>query len=353
MVPLRPSRRVLATVWAGVSLFALAALAWLARPALAHTGNPTITSPNAALAFESGTAWLVWEVHESIVIGALAFGAWYAWAITKWRKKAALSDQPAEPWRVQSFYGSLLLMYLSLDGPLHHLADELLFSAHMLQHMLLQLVWAPLMILGIPEWLWRALYNLPGCKRFGAWAAGPLVASIAFNGATWAWHWPDAYNLALEQHPWHVFEHLLFMTTSVMFWFVAIAPLPELKRSYPRRMVFIFVNMFGMKILGLIISMSSDVLYTFYAKQPRAWGLDAMSDQQIGGLLMWMPGGGLMWFGLGRVFWQWVNLGTPKRGTTGIEAIDRARGHKTSVQATEMLDEDQPALAAAPKQATP
>lgn len=323
----------------GVSVFCLA----VASSAWAHSGANNLISPNALLSLEGGFSWLVWDFHESIVIGTLAFGGWYAWAITKWRKRAALSETPAETWQVGTFYGSLALMYLSLDGPLHHLADQLLFSAHMLQHMILQLVWAPLMILGIPQWLWRALYNLPGAERFARLTAGPLFATLAFNAATWGWHWPSAYNLALESHPWHIVEHLMFMSTSTMFWFVAIAPLVELRLSYPRRMLFIFINMFSMKVLGLIISMTSDVIYTFYARQPRAWGLDVMSDQQIGGLLMWMPGGGLMWFGLGRVFWQWVNLGTPKHGTTGIPTIDAARGRGTALVADDMVLEDQPA----------
>lgn len=311
-----------------LGLLALGLLAsWTtALPALAHPGN--LIQGRANLELVSGWDWLVWEVHESIVIGVVAFGAWYAWAIGPRRRSAGLSEKPAESWQIQLFYGSLVVLYLSLDGPLHHLADELLFSAHMLQHMLLQLVWAPLMILAIPEWLWRDLHHLPGMKQFAAFVTRPLVAFLLFNGATWGWHIPAAYNLALEYHPAHIVEHLTFMATSVVFWFVAIAPLPELRLSYPRRMLFIFTNMFGMKTLGLIISLWNTVIYDYYARQPRAWGLDVMSDQQTGGMLMWMPGGGLMWFGLGRVFWQWVHKGTPQKGMTGIASIDNARAGK-------------------------
>lgn len=335
-------------------LMAFVALGLLiALPAWAHPGN--LIQGRANVDLVAGWDWLVWDFHESLLIGCIAFGAWYGWAIGPWRRKAGLSEKPVDTWRIQLFYGSLVLLYLSLDGPLHHLADELLFSAHMVQHVLMQLVWAPLMILSIPEWLWRALHELPGMKRFAAFVTRPLVAFLMFNGAMWGWHIPAAYNFALEVHWAHIVEHLCFLVTAVVFWFVVIAPLPELRLSYPRRMLFVFTNMFGMKTLGLIISLWNSVIYEFYARQPRAWGLDVMSDQQTGGMLMWMPGGGLMWFGMGRVFWQWVHKGTPKKGLTGIASIDQARAARLKaappvegdprVTGTELLPDDQPGAA--------
>lgn len=289
---------------------------------LAHPSGLPALRERAGVAFDNAGTWIVWDFHESIVIGTLLLGIGYWLGITRWRVQAKLSETPAPRWQIALFYANLAVLYLSLDGPLHHLADELLFSAHMLQHMLLQLLWAPLLILAVPEWLWRGLYQLPGVRPWARWASRPFVAFFLFNGVIFGWHVPQMYDLALRVHGFHILQHLMFMSTAVVLWFVVIAPLPELRGEFARRMIFVMANMLAMKVLGLTISLADDVLYPFYASQPRAWGMDVLSDQQLGGLLMWMPGGGILWFGLGRVFWQWVRKGTPERGRTGIPEID-------------------------------
>lgn len=331
----------------GVVLSAAMGLLW-SGDALAHSGDliEGRVTPNLTPIGH----WFVWEVHESIVIGTIALAIGYRWATTRWRVQRGLGEPAATTGQHLYFYGGLAIMYLSLDGPLHHLADELLFSAHMLQHMILQLVWAPLLVLGVPVWLWRALAQLPGAGPFSRWATRPWTGFVIFQAAMWVWHWPALYNMALRIHAWHIVEHLCFMASAVIFWFIVIAPLPELSRSLPKRMAFIFLNMTVMKTLGLMLSMSSVLIYTFYATAPRALGIDVMSDQQVGGMIMWMPGGGLMWFGVGRLFWLWVNRGTPQRGLTGIKAIDDARRARLQAvardqpetTAPELVPDDQP-----------
>jgi len=299
---------------------------------LAHPSGLPELSARASVTFSNSSDWLIWDVHESIIIGVVLMVIGYAWAVTKGRVRYGWSDKPASSQEIQIFAISVVVLYFSLDGPLHHLADELLFCAHMLQHMSLQLIWAPLIVLALPEWLWRALYNLPGAKGFATVVTKPWMAFWLFNGVVLGWHVPWMYNLALTVHEFHILQHLMFMASAVILWFVVIGPLPELRASYPRRMVFVVVNMFAMKALGLALSMANDIWYTFYASQPRAWGIDVMTDQQLGGLLMWMPGGGLLWFGLGKVFWQWVRQGTPDKGLTGVASIDAARKRQGMVQ---------------------
>lgn len=315
----------------------------------AHSGN--LIQSRSSPEFSADGNWFFWDVHESIVIGVLALAGAYWWATTRWHRRRGETAVAADPWQKRCYYGGLVLLYLSLDGPLHHLADELLFSAHMLQHMLLQLVWAPLFVLGIPKWLWQALFELPGAAPFARLVSRPWVAFWAFQFAMWTWHFPRFYNLALQVHAWHIVEHLCFMATAVVFWFVVVAPLPQLQRSLAKRLVFIALNMTGMKTLGLILTMYSTLIYAFYASAPRVFGIDVMSDQQVGGMIMWMPGGGLMWFGVGRVFWLWVNKATPPRGMTGIASIDAARARASGLATQSAADaalaaDDQPSAAA-------
>jgi putative membrane protein len=293
---------------------------------LAHPSGLPQLRERAVTIWGGIDAALVWDFHESIVIGVLALALLYGLAITRWRTRLGGPDATVESWRVWLYYGNCLLLYLTLDGVLHHLADELFFSAHMLQHMVLQLLWAPFLVLAVPPWLWRALAKpMPRLARF---LTRPMVAFLAFNGVMWGWHWPACYETALRIHAWHIVQHLTFMSSAVMLWFVLIAPLDELRASYARRMVFILSNMLAMKALGLTLALSEHVLYPFYQERVRILGFDPLSDQQLGAMLMWMPGGGFLWFGMARIWWQWVRTGTPDKGLTGIPALDAARARR-------------------------
>ena len=296
--------------------------------ALAHPSGLPALRERADFVLDNAHNWIIFEVHPSLVIGTLLVVLLYTWAIGPGRVKYGWSATPASPKQSGLFYGTMLLMYFTLDGPLHHLADELLFSAHMLQHMILQLLWAPLVVLAVPPWLWQAMLRPKPIHAAAKFFSRPMTAFVTYNAIVFGWHVPMMYNLALTRHNFHILQHLMFMSSAVLMWWVMIAPVEEFRATYQKRMVFILANMLAMKVLGIIISLSSEVLYTFYLQQPRAWGLDAMGDQQLGGMLMWLPGGGLLWAGLGRVWWQWVRSGTPDKGKTGIAAIDDARAAK-------------------------
>ena len=325
---LRP--RALALLSPGLALLLPGLALLFPGLALAHPSGLPALKERADFVIDNAHSWLLWDVHESLVIGTLLAVVAFTWAIGPGRIRWGWSAVPATPRQRGLFYGTMALMYLTLDGPLHHLADELLFSAHMQQHMILQLVWAPLIVIAVPPWLWRALLRPRPVLVLARVFSRPMTAFLTYNAIVFGWHIPPLYNLALTTHAWHIVQHLMFMSSAVLMWWVMIAPLPEFRATYARRMVFVLANMLAMKVLGLIISLSDEVLYTFYLAQPRAWGLDALGDQQLGGMLMWLPGGGLLWAGLGRVWWQWVKSGTPDKGKTGVAAIDAARAARAA-----------------------
>lgn len=330
---LMPSRRRLPGQLAIFTTFLLMLLA-VSPSAWAHTGLGPL-KPSGEFDWQGVGAWYQWDFHPSIIIGITVLTTLYSLGNTVWRRKYGWSDQPATRIQVGLFTGAMLLLFFSLDGPLHHLADQLLFSAHMLQHMILQLIWAPMLVLAVPSWLWTAVLVRP--KRIAPiakLATRPAVAFLLYQGVIGGWHVPWMYNLALTQHNMHIVQHLLFMSTAVITWLVVLAPEPSLAASHPQRMVFIFGHMAAMKLLGLIISLSDHVLYTFYATKPQVFGLNALGDQQLGGMFMWLPGGSVLWLGLGRIWWNWLKKGTPPRGMTGIASLDAARmAQKASVQA--------------------
>jgi putative membrane protein len=193
-----------------------------------------------------------------------------------------------------------LSLGLALVSPIHALGERL-FSVHMVQHLLLTLVAPPLLLLSssMPVLLW----GLPASERAGLGAlAGrpgpvrtllralttPLVAWWLFMLTQWLWHQPAAYQWALESRWAHYAEHLSFFITAVLFWWPVIGspPLPS-PLSYPGRMLYTFCAWMPNTFLGAGLTLSSGLLYPFYAQQA---GVDAYADQQLAGLLMWMPG---------------------------------------------------------------
>jgi putative membrane protein len=288
----------------------------------AHPGN-LLYQPTREVAFSQLDEWFQWDFHESIFLGTVAAVVLYTLGVTYWRKKYNLSPTPVSTRQAVTFYGSMVLMYLSLDGPLHHLADELSFAMHMVQHLLLQMVWAPLFILGLPGWLIKPLVQKDWVKRLGRTLTRPLYASLLFQGCIWIWHFPPVYELALTNHPFHIAEHLLFMATAVIFWWVIFSPIEETPRpTHGWQMMFLLLNLAPMKALGLIITVHNDLLYTFYAVQPRLWGLTPVGDQRAGGLLMWVVGGLPLWAALAYVFWHLRRNAEPEKGLTGVAHLD-------------------------------
>lgn len=301
--------------------------------AFAHpSGLPRLKQGAELLAASTGD-WLFWDFHPSILIGIVVLTALYTLGIRRWNVDEYGQRIAIDRRRARWYYGSMVLLWFSLDGPLHHLADELLFSAHMVQHLMLQLVWAPMFVFGLQPFMVQRLLPEGPLRRAVYAITRPVPAFVIYNGMIWLWHLPVLYNMALFSHEWHIVEHLLFMSTAVIFWWPLLSPASVVPRpAFSSQLVYVFANMVAMKALGIIISLQEEVIYTFYLNVPRVFGLTPLGDQQIGGLMMWLPGGLLLWGGLGYVFAQWAMRGTPKRGTTGIAAIDARRAAAASAR---------------------
>jgi putative membrane protein len=205
-----------------------------------------------------------------------------------------------------AYYVGLITMFLSLNGWLHDLSDRYLFSAHMLQHLLLALVVAPLMIMGTPGSLLRPALSIRWVDATARWLTTPTHCFLLFNIIVAGWHLPPLYNYALAHHPVHIAQHLMFLVASVLMWWPVLSPLPVLPRlNYPGQMLYLLVLTIPMAIVAVDISYTDGILYPAYASAPRVWGISPMSDQLMGGLMMWIPGG-LYFYGIiSVVFFRW------------------------------------------------
>jgi len=242
-------------------------------------------------------AWDRWHIHPSVAIGLALFGGLYPF----------LGGARATTRRQIAFWAAVLVLFCSLNGPLHDLSDTYLFSAHMVQHLVLTLVFPPLLLYGTPDWVVRPLVRRRWVMALARWATRPVQAAVIFSAPLVLWHFPGPYQLAMRHHDLHIVQHLVFIATAVIMWWPVLSPLPELPRaSYPGQMLYLFLLGIPMSVVGAMITLASAPLYTFYAGAPeRVWGLSLLADQQIGGLMMWVPGGLVFWIAMTVVWFRW------------------------------------------------
>lgn len=250
----------------------------------------------------------VFHVHGEVVLGLLLLASAYLLAMGPLRQRLDGPDAVARP-RVLCFLGGLAVIFFALNGPLHELSDRSLFSAHMVQHLLLTLVVPSLLLAGTPGWLLQPILKGRGVARTGRVLTRPLVAALIFNVVFAAWHLPVLYDWAMREHPLHIIQHLMFLAAGLLLWWPVLSPLPELPPlSSPAQMLYLFLVGIPMVLVAALITLSDEVLYSFYGEGPRQWGLTPLADQRVGGVIMWVPGTLVFLIAITIVFFRWVKL---------------------------------------------
>jgi putative membrane protein len=250
-------------------------------------------------------SWLKWSVHPSTVIGLLVLAAIYII-----RAAQAGPDQSLSGTRKLSFFASLFVIFAALNGPIHDLSDNYLFSGHMVQHLLLTMLMPPLMLYGVPGWMLRPLLRNRVLQAIAKRITRPIACYLIFNIVIAGWHIPAMYNAAMESHDIHILEHLMFMAAAVLMWWPLASQLPELPRlAYPGQMLYSFLMTLPMSVVAVYIVMADTVLYPFYSSAPRIMKLSPMEDQLLGGLIMWVPGGLIFMIIMTVIFFKWASRG--------------------------------------------
>jgi putative membrane protein len=263
--------------------------------AWAHTAEEAVAPAGASVLVAGG--W----VFEPWVLACLALSlAWYAWGVTRlWRHAGA--GRGLRRWRVASFVGGWLVLIVGLLSPLDSLGSWL-FWVHMLQHELLMVLAAPLMVLGRPlaAWAWAlppaARRTLGHAFHRRRWRRGWKVLTTAWcawllhAAALWLWHVPAAFDAALHHRGLHALQHASFLFSALLFWWTVFG----VSARHPRpgvALMSLFTTMLHSGALGALLALSPSVWYRAYAVSAPALGWEPLADQQLGGLLMWAPGG--------------------------------------------------------------
>jgi cytochrome c oxidase assembly factor CtaG len=194
----------------------------------------------------------------------------------------------ATPLHALAFAGAVLALVAALVTPIDGLGEEYLFSAHMLQHVLLGDIAPLLLLLSLSRVMLRPLTRrLMGIERALGPLASPFTAIFVWLGTMYLWHIPALYDAALEHPLIHVLEHFSFFGAGLALWWPLVQPIP-MRRSLTglQPLGYIAAAKGGLAALGLLLAWSSTAYYPFYEDVPRIWGLSAVEDQNVAGVIM-------------------------------------------------------------------
>jgi putative membrane protein len=263
----------------------VACLLWTCSTAVAHTvSNTAQSSPTLG-------EWL--EVGLPLLIAATLYirGTWTLGQRSAWGHQRRWMPALA-------FAGGWLALALALLSPLDRWGTEL-FAAHMIQHEVLMLVAAPLLVLGrpLPVFLWaladgpRATLGRSGQRGWfsSTWKllTQPLTAWLLHALALWIWHAPPLFNAVLVNRGVHDLQHITFLFTALLFWSALLHA--RAREMQGAAIIYLFTTTVHSSVLGALITFGSKPWYQSYLQTAPHWGLSALEDQQLGGLIMWVP----------------------------------------------------------------
>ena len=244
--------------------------------------------------------WRTWGWEPGSIIGLALSGGLYATGLRRMWKSSGIGHGVAR-WEAACFASGWFALFVALVSPLHPWG-AVLFSAHMTQHEILMLVAAPLMVLGTPMVVFlRALPSswAQSLARFGNsspwrsfWTAisTPFAAFVIHGAILWLWHVPALFQATLTSEWVHALQHSSFLFSALLFWW-AVVHVKDRVMGYGAAILYMFTTALHSGILGALITFAAGVWYPAYAKTTPWWGLTPMEDQQLGGLIMWIPAG--------------------------------------------------------------
>lgn len=252
---------------------------------VAHEDHSPVTPANLLRA---------WSFEPWVIAGLLLTLVLYLFGLRRIRISVP-------KWQITSFIAGATALALTLLSPLHRLGSEL-FSAHMMQHELLMLIAAPLLILGQPGTpvLWAIPVSLriklgkavkqPMVVRTWKAVSSPFSAWMIHGVSVWLWHVPVLYQATLDNELVHAIQHATFLGTALLFWWTLLHGRGD-RMTYGAAVVYVFTTAVHTSVLGALLTCTSKLWYPAYIGHTAAWGLSPLQDQQLGGLIMWVPAG--------------------------------------------------------------
>ncbi|CAN5169410.1 cytochrome c oxidase assembly protein [soil metagenome] len=279
----------------------------LARPSRVHSHGLAPAPESAA------DVLLAWSFDAHVWLPVLA--AWLLYGLAVRRVNEAHPANPVPRWRTWCWYGGLTVLIVALQSPIEAY-DTTLFSVHMVQHLLLTMVAAPLLALGAPITLLLRVSSagtrqgliLPVLhSRLLRVVSFPVLTWLLFAGVMWASHFSALYDAALDDELLHILEHAIYLGVGMLFWWPVVGADPSPWRlPHAARLAYLFLGMPQSAFLGLAILSAPGPMYPHYATLERSWGPSPLADQQLAGGIMWVGGDLVFLVAVILAVWTWM-----------------------------------------------
>jgi putative membrane protein len=260
------------------------------------------------------TFWSSWTWDPLVLLSLLFFGSNYTLGVRRLWRRAGVGHGVRRR-EAACFTGGLAAIFIALDSPLDAMSLNLV-SAHMVQHLMLIVAAAPLLALGRPHTalLWALRRNerrVVGrwwrrsavCRPLWRLVTAPLVVLVLHTAALWIWHLPPLYQAAVLHSGVHALEHVSFLATALLLWWTIVHPG---KWGHGAGVLLVFVTGMQSVALGVLFTFSQAPWYPVYGGRAAAWGLTPLADQQLAGVIMWVPTGVIYLVAAGILFVTWM-----------------------------------------------
>jgi putative membrane protein len=250
-----------------------------------------------------------WTPHPDVWLVIVGLASAYAYAVRRLGPRLAPTGTPVlTRFQLATFSAGVLALWIASDWPVHDLGEGYLFSVHMVQHTVYTVIAAPLLLMGTPTWLARWLLSPRWLLRAVRFLTRLIPATIVFNIVVIATHTPVVVDASLRHALLHFGVHTLILVSSLLVWMPLLSPLPEVPRLQPLvRMVFLFLQSVVPTVPASFLTFGEHPLYRFYEKVPRLWGVSALDDMRMAGLIMKILVGFSLWITITIVFFRWYN----------------------------------------------
>lgn len=246
-----------------------------------------------------------WHAHPDVWL--LLGGLWLGYLLAV-RHHATPTPVEREDRRRRTvlFTVGMGVLLIASGYPIHDLAEGYLYSMHMVQHMLFTLVAAPFLIAGMPAWMWRAVLSPRPVFLVFRFLTRPVVAIIVFNGLLVFTHWPAVVDASVGSELTHFALHVLIVGSAIVMWWPVMSPLVELPAlAPPGQILYLFAQSITPTVPASFLTFGQTLLYPVYGTFPRIWGMSALTDQLLAGLIMKIVGGLILWGFIAVIFFRW------------------------------------------------
>ena len=235
------------------------------------------------------------QAHPEIwLLIAFLIGA-YTYAVKVIGPQAAVGEPVLTRKNLMAFIGAIGLLWFSTDWPMHDISEEYLYSVHTFQHMVLAYFVPPLVLLAIPQWLFRAVIGEGQAYKFVRFLSKPIIAGLLFNVVVMITHIPGLVNRSAESSPLHYAMHILVVTTALCMWSPICSPAKEFHIGYAGKTIYLFLMSVVPTVPAAWLTFAEDSVYKHYNIPIRVWGLSVETDQQLAGAVMKTGGSIFLW----------------------------------------------------------